>query len=49
MTPREEVLQHYPNAKPIKQGKGKIIVSDKLILGKGKNNRCAWLSSSRNL
>jgi hypothetical protein len=55
MTPREYVLQHYPNATPInigcKKNNGKYyeIRNGNDILGKGKSTKAAWKSSSRNI
>jgi len=57
MTPREYVLETYPNAKPVKVGKiyeiqipsNDLINCRTITLGKGKNKQCAWKSSSRNI
>lgn len=48
-TPSQQVLEYYPNAKPIKVKNHVEIISNNDILGKGKNNRCAWKSASKNI
>jgi hypothetical protein len=57
MTPREYVLETYPNAIPVQVGKlyeiqipsYDLINRCTITLGKGKNKRCAWKSASRNI
>lgn len=57
MTPRESVLEYYPNAIAVQVGKIfeiqipplKLTSNRTIVLGKGKNKRCAWKSASRNI
>lgn len=44
-----EVLKYYPEAKPIKIGKHYEIINGGIVLGKGKNKKCAWKSANRNI
>ena len=48
-TPIEQVLEYYPDAKPVKIKKHVEIRSNDRVLGQGKNNRCAWKAASRNI
>jgi len=52
-TPREEVLDTYPNAQAVnvgcKNGKYYNIIIDNHVLGKGKSAKNAWKSASNNI
>ncbi len=43
-----DVIEWYPKAYPLKDGKNTIIVCDHIVMGKGKNARCAWASAYKN-
>lgn len=45
----ELVQEIYPDAKTEIIYKTTFIKSGKIVLGKGSNGRCAWLSAARNL
>lgn len=48
-TPSQQVLEYYPDAKPVKVKNHVEIIYNGYVLGQGKNNRCAWISASRNI
>jgi hypothetical protein len=48
-TPREQVLEYYPNAIAIKIRRHYEIFSDRNYLGQGKSAANAWKAASRNI
>ena len=44
-----EVLKYYPEAKPIKVKNHYEIINGGVVLGTGKNKKCAWKSANRNI
>ena len=54
MTPREEVLKVYPDAKPVNIGTKKglryyhIVTGENAFLGQGKSKSAAWKAASKN-
>lgn len=52
-TPSQQVLEYYPDAKPINVGSANKsyyeIWSGTIYLGKGKSKKNAWKAASRNI
>ena len=48
-TAHNEVIKYYPKAKSIKVKNHYEIINEGVVLGKGKNSRCAWVSANRNI
>ena len=48
-TPREQVIEYYPNAIPISKGKYFEIWCNDKYLGKGKSKKNAWKAASKNI
>jgi len=44
-----EVIKYYPKAKAIKVKNHYEIINEGVVLGIGKNSKCAWRSANKNI